>query len=78
MTTAVQKIVDEVRQLRKAELDELLAWLADYQLSEMDAWDQEIAADSLPGGRLEGVLRRVRRDVAEGRTRPLDEVFDNS
>ena len=78
MTTAVQKIVDEVRQLRKAELDELLAWLADYQLSEMDAWDQEIAADSLPGGRLERVLRRVRRDVAEGRTRPLDEVLDNS
>lgn len=69
MTTAVQRIVDEVRQLRKAELDELLTWLADYQLSEMDAWDQEIAADSLPGGRLEGVLRRVRRDVAEGRTR---------
>lgn len=78
MTTAVQRIVDEVRQLRKAELDELLTWLADYQLSEMDAWDQEIAADSLPGGRLEGVLRRVRRDVAEGRTRPLDEVLDNS
>ena len=78
MTTAVKRIVNEVRQLRRAELDELLAWLADYQLSEMDAWDQEIAADSRPGGRLEGVLRRVRLDVTEGRTRPLDEVLDNS
>ncbi len=74
MTTAVARIVDQVRQLRGGELDELRAWLAGY----MDAWDLEMAEDSRPGGRLAGILRRVRRDVAEGRTKPLDEVLDNA
>ncbi len=48
MTAAVKKIVSEVKQLQEAELNELLAWLAEYQFSKMDSWDQQIAADSRP------------------------------
>ena len=43
-----------------------------------DAWDMEIARDSKPGGRLECVLERVRKDINEDRTKPLDEPLDNS
>lgn len=78
MTAAVARIVDQVKQLHKGELDELLTWLADYGQDDADAWDLEVAEDSGPGGRLEAVLRRVRRDIAEGRTKPLDEILDNA
>jgi hypothetical protein len=78
MTAAVEKIVDQVRRLRGGELDELRSWLAGYKDADADAWDLEMAEDSRPGGRLEEVLRRVRRDIAEGRTKPLDEVLDNA
>lgn len=78
MTAAVERIVEDVQRLERHELDELLAWLADYELAEMDEWDREIERDSRPGGRLQKLLDRVRQDVAEGRTRPLDEVLDNS
>ena len=77
MTSVVAKIVDDVKQLDKAELDELLAWLAEYELSQMDAWDREIERDSRPGGRLGKLVERARRDISEGRTRPLDEVLNN-
>jgi len=77
MTRTVEKIAAEVSALPDAELDELLAWLADFESQRMDAWDKEIAADSLPGGRLQGLLDRAKDDIAAGRTKPLDEVLDH-
>lgn len=32
--------------------------------------------DCLPGGRLQDVIDRARKDIAAGRTKPLDEVLD--
>ncbi len=78
MTANVQKIVEQVKALPEQERDELLAWLAEDELQRADQWDKQIAQDSQPGGRLEGVLQRVRKDIAEGRTKPLDEILDNS
>ena len=78
MTTAVQKIADEVRALPTNELDEFLAWLSDFERSHSDTWDQKMARDAAPGGRLDSVLQRARRDIAAGRTKPPDEVLDNS
>lgn len=78
MTATVEKIADEVKRLDRREFEELLTWLADYELSEMDAWDREIERDSRPDGRLSAVMSRVRRDIGEGRTKPLDEILDNS
>ena len=78
MTATVQSIAEQVKALPEGELDEFLSWLADYELANPDEWDQQIRRDSQPGGRLDTVLQRVRHDIAMGRTKPLDEVVDNS
>jgi S-adenosylmethionine:diacylglycerol 3-amino-3-carboxypropyl transferase len=77
MTTRVEQIAEQVKSLLLSEREELLAWLAEFELGQVDAWDAEIAQDSLPDGRMQHVLDRVRRDIAEGRTKPLGEVIDN-
>jgi hypothetical protein len=77
MTKSVEKIAAEVSALPEAELDELLAWLAEFESQRMDSWDKAIAADSKPGGRLQGLLDRAREDVAAGRAEPLDEIIDH-
>ena len=77
MTQTVEKIAREVKALPDAELDELLGWLLDFETQRMDAWDQQIVADSRPGGRLQGMLDRAKADIAAGKTKPLDEVLDH-
>ncbi|MFP4641990.1 MAG: hypothetical protein ACLFPU_07425 [Dehalococcoidia bacterium] len=78
MTARVKKLAEQVKALPDDEREEFLSWLAEFEAEHSDDWDKEIARDSQPGGRLEGVLERVHRDIAEGRTKPLDEVLDNS
>ena len=78
MNTEVAKIVDQVKALPPEERKEFLSWLAEYELQPFDDWDEEITRDSQPGGRLSPVLERVHKDIAEGRTKPLDEFLDNS
>ena len=77
MTTRVEQIAEQVKSLPLSEREELLAWLADFELGQVDAWDEEMARDSQPGGRMQRVIDRVRRDIAQGRTKPLGEVIDN-
>jgi hypothetical protein len=77
MTTRVEQIAEQVKSLPLREREELLAWLADFELGQVDTWDEEITQDSQLGGRMQRVLDRVHRDIAEGRTKPLDEVIDN-
>jgi hypothetical protein len=78
MATRVEEIAEKVKALPDDEREELLSWLVDFEIGHSDDWDKELARDSQPGGRLEGVLERVRKDIAEGRTKPLDEILDNS
>ncbi len=78
MTATVEKIADEVKSLPRAELDELLAWLAEYELQHPDEWDKAMQRDSRPGGRLQDVIDRARKDIAAGRTKPLNEVLDDA
>ena len=78
MTAKVEKIAEQVKALPEDEREEFLSWLAEFELEHSDEWDKELARDSQPGGRLEHVLKRVRRDIAEGRTKPLDDILDNS
>jgi len=77
VTTRVEQIAEQVKSLPLSEREELLAWLADFELGQVDAWDEEIARDSQPGGRMQRVIDRVRSDIAQGRTKPLGEVIDN-
>lgn len=78
MTRIVEEIAARVKSLSKGELEEFLSWLGEYELEHSDQWDEEIERDSQEGGRLSSVLDRVRADIASGKTRPLDEVIDNS
>lgn len=78
MTANVEKIAEQVRALPAEERDEFLSWLAQYELEQPDDWDKEIARDSQPGGPLDDLIKRARKDHAEGRTKPLDELLDNS
>jgi hypothetical protein len=78
MTSRVEQIVEQVKALPEDEREEFLSWLTDFELGQSDAWDKEIARDSQPGGRLRELLDRVRQDIAEGRTKPLDEIIDDS
>jgi hypothetical protein len=75
MTAVVERIAGEVKALPRAQLDEFLAWLADYEFQQ---WDDELARDSQPGGRLQTLIDRARKDIAAGRTKPLDEVLHNT
>jgi hypothetical protein len=78
MKTAVQRIAEQVKALPANELEEFLSWLAEYDKGHCDKWDREIERDSREGGSLSPVLKRARADIASGRTKPLDEVLDNS
>lgn len=78
MTTEVERIIEEFKALGSDEREDLLERLAAIEIEEMDEWDAQIARDSAPGGALTSVLNRARKDIVEGRTRPLDELLDNS
>ena len=78
MSKNVQKIAEQVRALPEKDFDEFLSWLADYEVEHADQWDQELERDSQPGGRLDSILRRVRSDITAGRTKPLDEVINDT
>jgi hypothetical protein len=78
MKSAVRKIAEQVKALPKSELDEFLSWLAEYGIGHSDEWDKEIERDSREGGPLSPLLKRVRMDIASKRTKPLDEILNNS
>ena len=78
MSSTVQKLADEVRALPSEQLEEFLAWLAEFESGRMDDWDKQLARDSAPDGRLQGLLKEAGQDIAAGRTKPLDEVIDHS
>jgi hypothetical protein len=77
VTHVVEKLANEVRALPAEQLEEFLAWLADFEAGRMDAWDSKLARDSRPDGRLREVISRAEADIATGRTRPLDEIIDD-
>ncbi|MBN1255871.1 MAG: hypothetical protein JXA50_11405 [Deltaproteobacteria bacterium] len=78
MKATVKKLAEQVKALPEGELDEFLSWLEEYEMGHPDEWDKEIEQDSQDGGPLSSVLNRVRTDIASGKTKPLDEVLDNS
>ena len=42
-----------------------------------DEWDQQIARDSQPAGKLDKIMKRVHEDISAGKTKPLDDIIDN-
>ena len=66
----VETLKEAINELPEEERHSLAAWLngLDY-----DDWDKEMARDFSPGGRGSHLVERVKREVAEGKARPMQE-----
>ena len=78
MTATVQHIAEEVSHLQGEEFGEFLTWLTDFEVSHVNEWDQQIEKDSLPSGRLNLFLDKVRTDIVAGKTKGLNEFLNNT
>ena len=63
-------IKEAIQELPEQERHKLAAWLEEMEEA---AWDAEIERDFAPGGRGEALEQRIRREIAEGKARPLEE-----
>jgi len=68
----VDAIKDAIAGLPEEERHSLAAWLNDL---EYDAWDREMVKDFTPGGRGMAWAEQVKRHIAEGKARPMEEGF---
>jgi hypothetical protein len=67
-----ESIKDAIAGLPAEERHSLAAWLNDL---DYDAWDREMVQDFSPAGRGAALAERVKRQIAEGKTRPMEEGF---
>jgi len=68
----VEAIKDAIAGLPAEERHSLAAWLNEL---EYDAWDREMVKDFSPGGHGAALAERVKRQIAEGKARPMEEGF---
>jgi hypothetical protein len=71
--SSVVEIERAVAKLSRDEFSEFECW---FDQGRNRKWDQRIEADSKSGA-LDFLLREVEEDVANGRTRPTDELLDD-
>jgi hypothetical protein len=67
----VEAIKEAIAQLSDADRRQLADWIEEL---EEGAWDEEIERDFSPGGRGMPLLAELEREIAEGETRPIEEV----
>ena len=68
----VETIKEAIIVLPEEERHSLAAWLIELGY---DQWDKEMVNDFSPGGRGYHLVGRVKRDIAEGKARPMEEGF---
>ena len=72
----VEAIKEAIQQLPEEERTEertsLVAWLNEM---EYDEWDKQMVKDFSPGGRGIEWVEEAKREVAEGKSRPIEEGF---
>jgi len=64
---SIQEIEQAIKQLPPNELNDLLAWLADYH---HQIWDKQIEND-LDSGKLDSVIAAAEKEYQAGLARPL-------
>ncbi len=69
--STVAEIIDAVKKLNDEAKGVFLEKLADVDFD--DEWDRQIEADA-NAGRLDFLWEEAKKEIAEGRTRPLDEI----
>ena len=72
--SSVAEIEKAIANLSAQEFVELERW---FDTERNRKWDRQIEADSTSGA-LDFLLKEVEEDVAKGRTRPTDELRDDS
>ncbi len=74
MSTVVE-IIDAVKNLDEQEKGEFLEKLTEVDFD--DAWDRQIEADA-KAGRLDHLWQQALEDIEAGRTKPLDEILNDT
>jgi hypothetical protein len=74
MSTVVE-IIDAVKNLDEQEKGEFLEKLTEIDFD--DAWDRQIEADARVG-RLDHLWQQALEDIEAGRTKPLDEILNDT
>lgn len=64
---SVEELEFAIARLPDSELARLATWFAEY---EAERWDRQIEADQ-KSGRLDAAFKRMRGDIAAGRSKPL-------
>lgn len=70
--STVPEIIDAVKRLDEEQKSHFLAKLAEIDFD--DAWDRQMEADA-KAGRLDFLWKEAKQEIAEGKTRPLDELL---
>jgi dsDNA-binding SOS-regulon protein len=68
--SSLTEIEQAIATLPPEQFEELARWIAERR---EDAWDRQFEAD-VKAGRLDSAARQIEEDIANGRTRPLDEI----
>ena len=68
----VETLKEAIIELPEEERHSLAAWLNGL---DDDDWDREMARDFSPGGRGAHLVEKVKREIAEGKARPMQEGF---
>ena len=68
----VDAIKEAIEQLPPEQQTVLARWLSER---DWKAWDEQIGRDFSPGGRGMPLLADLEQEIAEGKTRPMDEGF---
>jgi hypothetical protein len=71
--TSVAEIEQAIANLSSQDFVELERW---FDAERARKWDLQIESDS-DAGAFDALLKEVHQDIAEGRTRPADELCDN-
>ncbi|HTD68565.1 MAG TPA: hypothetical protein VK846_18745 [Candidatus Limnocylindria bacterium] len=71
--SSVAEIEAAIARLNPADFAQLSAWFDEQRNRQ---WDRQIAADS-GSGALDFLLKQVDEDIANGKARPSDELFDD-
>ena len=68
----LESIEEAIEQLPPEQQAILANWLSER---DWQAWDEQIERDFSPGGRGMPLLAELEREIAEGKTRPMEEGF---
>jgi hypothetical protein len=69
---SVEAIKEAIAGLPEEERHALAVWLNEL---DYDEWDKGMVKDFSPDGRGYHLVEKVKRDIAEGKARPIDEGF---